>query len=88
MIPKCLNGSKNTFKQERIQMLILSVNKILKWCQITTGERRYTCPTKIIDGKLYFHFKRTWHPVANYISDHTHELVEEGGRIFSRTFRE
>ena len=36
-------------------MLVLGVNRILKWCQITTGGRRYTCPTKEINGELFFH---------------------------------
>mgnify|MGYP004464128579 FL=1 len=35
-------------------MLVLGVNRILKWCQITTGGRRYTCPTKEINGELFF----------------------------------
>ncbi len=69
-------------------MLVLGVNKILGWVQITTGWGRYTCPTKMIDGKLCFHFKNEWHIVSDYLSEHTHELVEEGGKIFSRPFRE
>ena len=36
-------------------MLVLGVNRILKWCQITAGGRRYTCPTKEINGELFFH---------------------------------
>lgn len=68
-------------------MLVLGVNKILKWCQITTGGRRYTCPTKEINGELFFAFKKAWHPVAKYISEHTDELVQEGGKVFSRPFR-
>ena len=39
-------------------MLVLGVNRILKWCQITTGGRRYTCPTKEIDGELFFCLKK------------------------------
>jgi|BioPla2DNA2_1021312.scaffolds.fasta_scaffold18425_5 hypothetical protein len=68
-------------------MLVLGVNKILKWCQILSGGRRYTCPTKDIDGKLFFAFKKAWHPVEEYITEHTDELVEVGGKIFSRPFR-
>ena len=68
-------------------MLVLGINKILKWCQITSGGRSYTCPTKEIDGKLFFHFKKAWHPVAEFISEHAEELVEEGGKIFSRRFK-
>jgi len=45
-------------------MLVLGVNDILKWCQITTGGRRYTCRTKEINGQLCFLFKKAcipWH---------------------------
>ena len=38
-------------------MLILGVNKILNWVQITDGGRRYTCPIKDVDGELFFKFK-------------------------------
>ena len=69
-------------------MLVLGINKILKWCQITSGGRRYTCPTKVIDGRLFFHFKKAWHPVAEFISEHAEELVEEDGKVFSRRFKE
>lgn len=68
-------------------MLVLGVNKILKWCQIITNGRRYTCPTKEENGELFFHFKKAWHPVTEYISEYTTELVEEGGKVFSRPFR-
>lgn len=68
-------------------MLILSVNKILKWCQITNGWGTYTCPTKEVNGELFFKFKEVWHPVIEYISDYTDELIEENGRIFSRPFQ-
>ena len=52
-------------------MLVLGINKILNWCQITSGGRTYTCPTKLIEGKLFFHFKKEWHSVAEFISDYT-----------------
>ena len=67
--------------------LVLGINKILNWCQITSGGRTYTCPTKLIDGKLVFHFKKEWHSVAEFVSDHAEELVSEGGKIFSRPFK-
>ena len=69
-------------------MLVLGINKILEWCQITSGGRTYTCPTKYIDGKLFFKFKRVWHPVSYYISEHADELVKIGGKVFSRPFKE
>ena len=69
-------------------MLVLGVNRILKWCQIVSNGRRYTCPTKSIDSKLFFRFKNAWHPVAEFISDSAQELVQEGGKVFSRPFKE
>lgn len=72
----------------RNEMLVAGVNKILNWCQIISGGRRYTCRTKIVDGKLFFHFKREWHCVTEYISDQAHELVFEGGKVLWRPFRE
>ena len=68
-------------------MLVLGVNKILKWCQIVTSGRRYTCPTKYMNGELFFKFKNKWHKVADFVAEHTEELVEEGGKVFSRPFK-
>ena len=68
-------------------MLVLGINKILNWCQITTGGRHYTCPTKVLNGKLFFRFKNVWHSVSEYVSDHAEELVQEGGKVFSRPFK-
>lgn len=56
-------------------MLVLGINKILNWVQIVSGGRRYTCPTKIIDGQLSFLFKKEWHKVAEYVTKHTHEFT-------------
>jgi len=67
-------------------MLVLGINKICKWVQITTGERKYTCPTKEINGELMFLFKKTWHSVADNLSEHATELVEEGGKVLFRPF--
>lgn len=58
-------------------MLVLGVNKILKWCQITTDGRRYTCPVKEINGVLCFAFKNAWHPVAEFISDHAEDQFKK-----------
>ena len=65
-------------------MLILGINRVLNWCQVLAGGRRYTCPTKMIDGQLFFDFKKAWHPVSEYVSEHTTELVEESGKLISR----
>lgn len=42
-------------------MLVLGINRILKWVQITTGGGRYTCPTKEINGELLFMSEPTLH---------------------------
>ena len=68
-------------------MLVLGINKILKWCQITSGGRTYTCPTKVIDGEIFFHFKKEGHKAAQFASEHMVELVKEDGNIFSRPFK-
>lgn len=65
-------------------MLILGINRILKWLQITTGGRSYTCPTKEINGELFFRFKNEWHRASDYISKNTAELISEGGKVISR----
>ena len=68
-------------------MLVLGINRILNWLQITTGGRNYTCPTKHINGELFSHFKKGWHKAADYLSEHTTELVSEGGKIISRKIK-
>ena len=68
-------------------MLVAGINRILNWCQVVSGGRCYTCRTKSVDGKLFFYFKKEWHRVADFLSDHADELVEEGDRVFSRPFR-
>lgn len=68
-------------------MLVLVINKILNWCQITSGERTYTCPTNLIDGKLFFQFNKERHSVADFVSYHEEELVSEGGKVFSHLFK-
>lgn len=84
-----INGIKeyDATHPEEEEMLVLGINKILNWCQITSGGRTYTCPTKLIDGKLFFHFKKEWHSVAEFVSDHAEEFVSEGGKVFSRPFK-
>ena len=69
-------------------MIVLGVNKILEWCQVFSNGRRYTCITKEIDGQLFFHFKKAWHPVVSYISDQCMELARDSqGRCCMRPFR-
>ena len=65
-------------------MLVLGINRILKWVQIVSGGRRYTCPTKEINGELFFVFKRSLHKVIDFTSEHTTELVSIGEKIISR----
>ena len=33
--------------------------------------------TKEIDGELFFLFKKVWHPVSKYISEHADELMSD-----------
>ena len=66
-------------------MRILLVNKVMELCQITTGGRRYSCPTKEINGQLFFRFKRIWHPVAEFLGKGTEELVRESGQLISKS---
>ncbi len=67
-------------------MLVLSINKILDRCQITTGWGRYTCPIKEVGGQLFFHFKGKWHKVMDYISENTDEMVRINGKNIIRPF--
>ena len=68
-------------------MLVLGINRILKWVQITTGWGTYTCPTKEINGELFFKFKSEWHKVMDFASEHTTELVSEGGKFISQKLK-
>ena len=68
-------------------MLVLMINRLTKWCQITTGGRKYTCSTKEIDGELYFLFKKVWHPVSKYISEHADELTKVDGITILRKYK-
>lgn len=68
-------------------MLVLGINRILKWVQITTGWGTYTCPTKEINGELFFKFKNEWHKVIDFTSELTTELISEGGKIISQKIK-
>jgi len=68
-------------------MLITTINKICNLCQIISDGRTYTCPTKEINGQLFFRFKRVWHPVSQHISEYTDELFRECGELVSRRLK-
>lgn len=68
-------------------MHVLGVNSILKWCQVLSNGRKYTCHTKVIGDELCFFFKKQWHSVAKYASEYTTELVQEGGRNIIRYYK-
>lgn len=68
-------------------MLVLGINRILKWVQITNRWGTYTCPTKEINGELFFKFKNEWQKVINFTSDLTTELISDGGKIISRKIK-
>lgn len=55
-------------------MQVLGINHILKWVQIISEGRRYTCPTKEINGELFFKFKNEWHKVIDFTSKFTSEF--------------
>lgn len=57
-------------------MKVLGINHILKWVQIISEGKRYTCPTKEINGELFFKFKNEWHKVIDFISEFTSEFKE------------
>ena len=57
-------------------MTVLCVNRILKSVQISSGGRRYTCPTKEINGELFFRFRNEWHKVVDFTSKLTSEFKE------------
>ena len=60
-------------------MEVIGINRILGWCQILGGaSRRYTCPTKLIDGKLHFLFKKEWHPIKDYLSHSVLDMIKKG----------
>ena len=68
-------------------MLVLGINRILNWCQITTGWGTYTCPIKEIDGQLFFKFKGEWHKVIDYLAENAHEMVSINGKNILRLFK-
>jgi hypothetical protein len=55
-------------------MTILGINRVLNIVQITSGGRRYTCPTKEMNGELFFIFKNEWHKVEDFTSEYTSEF--------------
>ena len=58
-------------------LVVLGINRVLNWCQILCNGRKYTCPTKIIEGELYFSFKNKWHSVAEFSDSSTEVLLSE-----------
>lgn len=56
------------------KMTVLVINHILNCVQICSGGRRYTCPTKEINGELFFNFKNEWHKVIDFTSKLTSEF--------------
>lgn len=55
-------------------MQVLGINHILKWVQIISKGRRYTCPTKEVNGELFFKFKNEWHKVIDFTTKLTSEF--------------
>ena len=48
-------------------MLVMNICKFLNRVQITHKGRTYTCPTKEINGDLFFKFLGKWHKVSDYL---------------------
>lgn len=69
-------------------MVIFGIHRILNWCSVFSNGRTYTCPIKTMNGELYFHFKKQWHKVAEYVSEYTRETIEQGGKIIDRPFKD
>lgn len=74
----------------RLNMLVLGIVDTVnaKWCQVLVDGRKYTRTVKEIDGELFFKFKNAWHPVTQFISDRAEVLVQEGGKTFSKPFKQ
>lgn len=68
-------------------MLVTTINRLTDWLQIVTHTGTYTCPTKEINGELFFRFKRHWHKAANFLSEHTTELLSESGKTIFRELK-
>ena len=48
-------------------MLVMTICKFMDRAQITHKGRTYTCPTKEINGDLFFKFLGKWHKVSEYL---------------------
>lgn len=68
-------------------MLVLGINRLANWVQITAGRGRYTCPIKEINGELFFKFKGEWHRVIEYVSDLTTEMLSKEGKTIIQNFK-
>ena len=68
-------------------MIVLGLNRIGNWCQVLSNGRKYTCRLKEIDGKLFFYFKKEYHPLMEYLSDTAHELVSDRGKVIFKQFK-
>ena len=55
-------------------MIVLGINRVLNWVQITTHGSKYTCPMKESDGELLFKFNGQWHKVYDYTFEGTTEF--------------
>lgn len=70
-------------------MTVLNINRVLNCVLIFSDScRTLNCPTKELNGELFFHFKKEWHPVAKYLNENTIEFVKEDGNYISRLVSE
>ena len=66
------NSCQARVELETKSMTITGINTILNTVQVFTGWGHYTCPTKMVDGKQFFLFKKEWREVAKYVTEYTH----------------
>lgn len=48
-------------------VFIGELTKITNMVRVITSNGSYSCPTKTINGELFFKFKRKWHKVEDYL---------------------
>ena len=52
---------------KNVAFRLFRTNNFFDWVQVITHTGTYTCPTKMINGELFFKFKKEWHKVSEYL---------------------
>jgi hypothetical protein len=71
----------------KLNALVLSVNDFLNTALITTHGCTYGCPTKTVNGELFFRFLNEWHSVAEYAGENTTIISDLGNGLVRRKFK-